>query len=145
MTLTHDAAALVDDLDRTVRELVRREGVDPQRDAAVVRRIAELVVREHDERSLTGVVAPVADAGALVGELVARVSGFGPLQPFLDDPSVEEVWINDPTMIRKRYPAIIGLSSHLRVRAGLCQAAPSLSTATSPTACVLPIVQVPPR
>lgn len=103
MTLTHpqhDPSGLLDDLDRTVRELVRREGVDPQSDAAVVRRIAESVVREHDERSLTGRVAPVGDVGALVGELVARVSGFGPLQQFLDDPSVEEVWINDPSLFR---------------------------------------------
>jgi pilus assembly protein CpaF len=27
------------------------------------------------------------------------VSGFGPLQPFLDDPAVEEVWINDPSRV----------------------------------------------
>jgi pilus assembly protein CpaF len=94
--VTLSSVALLDDLDRSVRELVRREGVDPQHDAAVVRRIAESVVREHDERSLTGRVAPVGDVGALVGELVALVSGFGPLQPFLDDPTVEEIWINDP-------------------------------------------------
>ncbi|GAB3781462.1 hypothetical protein [Nocardioides ungokensis] len=80
---------LVELLDQHVRELVRREGVDPQRDAPVVRRIAESVVRDHDERSLTGAVAPVPDVDAVVGELVARVSGFGPLQPFLDDPAVE--------------------------------------------------------
>ena len=91
--------ALVELLDQHVRELVRREGVDPQRDAPVVRRIAEGVVREHDERSLTGVVAPVPDIDAVVGELVARVSGFGPLQPFLDDPAVEEIWINDPSRV----------------------------------------------
>lgn len=90
---------VVDELDQVVRELVRREGVDPQRDAGVVRRIAESVVREHDERSLTGVVAPVVDPGAVVGELVARVSGFGPLQAFLDDPAVEEIWINDPSRV----------------------------------------------
>ncbi|GAA2017419.1 CpaF family protein [Nocardioides kribbensis] len=90
---------LVERLDVDVRSLVRREGVDPQLDSAVVRRIAEGVVRDHDERSLTGAVAPVADVEALVGELVARVSGFGPLQPFLDDPSVEEVWINDPSRV----------------------------------------------
>jgi len=94
-----DRSALVDQLDLHVRDLVRREGVDPQRDSAVVRRIAESVVRDHDERSLTGVGAPVADVGALVGELVARVSGFGPLQRFLDDPTVEEVWINDPSRV----------------------------------------------
>jgi pilus assembly protein CpaF len=90
---------LVELLDQQVRALVRREGVDPQRDAPIVRRIAEGVVRDHDDRSLTGVVAPVPDIDAVVEELVARVSGFGPLQPFLDDPTVEEVWINDPSRV----------------------------------------------
>ena len=92
-------AELVEQLDQRVREAVRVQGVDPQRDAPVVRRIAETVVRDHDERSLTGVVAPVSDAAAVVGELVARVSGFGPLQPFLDDPAVEEIWVNDPSRV----------------------------------------------
>jgi pilus assembly protein CpaF len=90
---------LVELLDQQVRALVRREGVDPQRDAPIVRRIAEGVVRDHDERSLTGAVAPVPDIDSVVGELVARVSGFGPLQPFLDDPTVEELWINDPSRV----------------------------------------------
>jgi pilus assembly protein CpaF len=90
---------LVESLDQRVRDRVRHEGVDPQRDPAAVRRLAEAVVRAHDERSLTGVVAPVADVDAMVGELVARVSGFGPLQPFLDDPTVEEIWINDPSRV----------------------------------------------
>ncbi|MCR6033366.1 CpaF family protein [Nocardioides sp. zg-579] len=111
MSLTHPAPPradharhpehpdLVEQLDQHVREAVRRAGVDPQRDAAVVRRIAESVVRDHDQRSLTGQVAALHDPSALVGELVARVAGFGPLQPFLDDPSVEEIWINDPTRV----------------------------------------------
>ncbi len=99
MTLTEAHAELVDQLDEHVRELVRREGVDPQRDAPVVRRIAEGVVRDHDERSLTGAVTPVPNPESVVGELVARVSGFGPLQPFLDDPEVEEIWINDPSRV----------------------------------------------
>src|SRR4051794_39831129 len=82
MSLIHPAqraagthGELVELLDQHVRELVRREGVDPQRDAEVVRRIADGVVREHDECSLTGAVAPVPDVEAVVGELVARVSG----------------------------------------------------------------------
>ena len=105
MTLTHPHAGhgahvdLIERLDGEVRSIVRSDGVDPQRDAQLVRRIAERVVRDHDERSLTGAVAPVPDADAVVGELVARVAGFGPLQPFLDDPSVEEVWINDPSRV----------------------------------------------
>jgi pilus assembly protein CpaF len=98
--VTADAhAELVESLDQRVREAVRREGVDPQRDAIVVRRLAETVVRDHDERSLTGAVVPVSDVDSMVGELVARVSGFGPLQPFLDDPTVEEIWINDPSRV----------------------------------------------
>jgi pilus assembly protein CpaF len=92
-------ADLVESLDQRVREAVRREGVDPQRDPTVVRRLAESVVRAHDERSLTGVVPSVSDVAAMVGELVARVSGFGPLQPFLDDPTVEEIWVNDPSRV----------------------------------------------
>ena len=90
---------LVELLDAQVRAAVRSDAVDPQREAHLVRRIAERVVREHDERSLTGAVAPVPDIDALVGELVARVAGFGPLQQFLDDPSVEEIWINDPSRV----------------------------------------------
>ena len=92
-------AALVDRLDAQVRAAVRRDGVDPQRDVHLVRAIAEQVVRAHDERSLTGAVGPVPDATGVVGELVARVSGFGPLQPYLDDPEIEEVWINDPSRV----------------------------------------------
>ncbi|MCW2780161.1 MAG: type secretion system protein [Marmoricola sp.] len=92
-------STLVDDLDAQVRDVVRREGVDPQRDAVRVRRIAEQVIRSHDERSLTGAVTPVPDAPGVVGELVARVSGFGALQRYLDDPDVEEIWINAPERV----------------------------------------------
>jgi pilus assembly protein CpaF len=90
---------LIERLDAQLRELVRREGVDPQRDGAVVRRLAEGVVRAHDERSLTGAVLPVPDPGAVVSELVARVAGFGVLQPYLDDDGVEEIWINDVSKV----------------------------------------------
>jgi pilus assembly protein CpaF len=101
MTVTRQDShsELVEMLDGQVRERVRSDGVDPQRDAGLVRRIAEDVVRRHDERSLTGAVVPVADPDGVVGELIARVSGFGPLQPFLDDPEVEEIWINDPSRV----------------------------------------------
>lgn len=90
---------LVEELDRQLRAVVRREGLDPQRDVAAVRRAAESLVTAHDERSLTGAVAPVEDPAALVGELLARVAGFGPLQRYLDDPEVEEVWINAPDRV----------------------------------------------
>lgn len=90
---------VVEQLDQLVRERVRVEAVDPQGDARLVRSIAEEVVRDHDERSLTGAVSPLGDPEAVVGELVARVSGFGLLQPYLDDPEIEEVWVNDPSRV----------------------------------------------
>ncbi|WP_435769827.1 CpaF family protein [Nocardioides sp. SYSU DS0651] len=86
-------------LDEQLRAVVRRDGIDPQREVGSVRRLATALVRAHDERSLTGVVAPVADPDGLVAELVARVAGFGALQPLLDDPTVEEVWINSPDRV----------------------------------------------
>lgn len=92
-------AAVVDALDAVVREAVRGQGIDPQRDTAAVRRLAEGAVRDHDERSLTGAVQRLADPSAVVAEVVARIAGFGPLQPLLDDPTVEEVWINDPSRV----------------------------------------------
>lgn len=81
---------LVEELDRQLRAAVRRDGIDPQRDSAQVCALAARVVADHDQRSLTGVVAPVPDPDEVVEELVARVSGFGPLQRYLDDPTVEE-------------------------------------------------------
>jgi pilus assembly protein CpaF len=100
MTLTTSTdEAIRPDLDAALRERVRRDGLDPQRDVAAVRRLATRVVREHDERSLTGAVLPVADADSVVESLVADLAGFGPLQPYLDDPDVEEIWINDPSRV----------------------------------------------
>jgi pilus assembly protein CpaF len=92
-------AELVDLLDARLREAVRAEGVDPQRDSHLVRGLAGRVVADHDQRSLTGAVAPVEDPDAVVEELLARVSGYGPLQRYLDDPTVEEIWINDPSRV----------------------------------------------
>jgi pilus assembly protein CpaF len=99
LSTTNGRADTVELLDAQVREAVRHQGVDPMADHAAVRRIAEEVVGEHDRRSLSGVVAPVQDPSAVLDELVARVAGFGPLQAYLDDPSVEEIWINQPSRV----------------------------------------------
>ena len=90
---------VLEQLDAQLRQAVRRDGIDPLRDSAEVRRLAQLVVSAHDERSVTGAVRPLADPAGAVAELVDRVAGLGPLQRFLDDPEVEEVWINEPTRV----------------------------------------------
>lgn len=91
-----DSALALDLLDASVRGEIRRHGVDPLTEVDRVRAFARSAVREHDQRSLTGTVRPVDDPERTVDELVARVAGFGALQAYLDDPSVEEVWINEP-------------------------------------------------
>jgi pilus assembly protein CpaF len=88
-----DAVAVVED---EVRELVRRRGLDPALDAAAVRRLVEEVVADYDDRALTSALAPIADVAGTVRRVVDAVAGFGRLQQFLDDPTVEEVWVNDP-------------------------------------------------
>jgi pilus assembly protein CpaF len=89
----------VEQLDQELRAVIRRDGIDPQRDGAGVRSAAARLVSDHDHRSLTGAVLPVTDPDAMVEELVSRVAGFGPLQKYLDDPSVEEVWVNEPSRV----------------------------------------------
>lgn len=82
-----------------VRALVRERHIDPRADAEAVRRAAAEVVEAHERRSLTGSVRALDDPESTVGRLVTELSGFGPLQAFLDDPDVEEIWINEPALV----------------------------------------------
>ncbi|HWB66330.1 MAG TPA: ATPase, T2SS/T4P/T4SS family [Mycobacteriales bacterium] len=88
-----DAAALVEG---EVRELVRRRALDPAADPEAVRRLVNDVVADYDERSLAGGLPALTDSVGVARQVYDAVAGLGPLQPFLDDPSVEEIWINEP-------------------------------------------------
>lgn len=82
-----------------VREVVRERRIDPRTDAEGVRRVASDVVAAHERRSLTGAVRALDSPDVVIGQLVADVAGFGPLQVYLDDDEVEEIWINDPARV----------------------------------------------
>ena len=88
-----DAVAIVEG---EVRELIRRRGVDPSRDVVDVRRLVEEAVADYDARSLSGGLPPLPDPDAAVKTVLDVVAGLGPLQPYLDDPRVEEIWVNEP-------------------------------------------------
>jgi len=88
-----DAVCVVE---REVRELVRRRGIDPQADPARVRDLVEAVVADYGERSLTGGLPALDDPTTTVRQVMDVVAGFGPLQRYLDDSSVEEIWVNEP-------------------------------------------------
>jgi pilus assembly protein CpaF len=79
-----------------VRELVRRSGVDPVRDGAAVRRLVDDVLSDYDERCLSGGLPALPDLRTAARQVWDTVAGFGPLQRYLDDPAVEEIWINEP-------------------------------------------------
>lgn len=86
-------------LEREVRELVRRRGIDPVRDPGGIATLVSDVIADYDERSLRGAVPPLVDAAAAHKTVVDAVAGLGPLQKYLDDPEVEEIWVNSPTQV----------------------------------------------
>jgi pilus assembly protein CpaF len=87
-------ASALDVVDGEVRELIRRRGLDPFTDPGPVRVLVRDVVADYSERSLTSALPPIGDPESVVRDVLDRVAGFGPLQRYLDDPEVEEVWIN---------------------------------------------------
>lgn len=86
-------------LESEVRELIRRRGVDPVRDRAGVVALVHAAMADYDERSLIGSVPPLVDTAAAHKAVVDAVAGLGPLQRYLDDDEVEEIWINSPSQV----------------------------------------------
>lgn len=77
-----------------VRSRLRAEGVDPSIDPDAAWRITHAEVRRHDDLALARGEALIDDEAACVREVLASLSGFGALQPLLDDPGIEEIWLN---------------------------------------------------
>lgn len=86
-------------LEREVRELIRRRGLDPRQNAEGLHALVRDALTDYDERSLRGHVPPLTDPDAAVKAVVDAVAGLGPLQQYLDDPEVEEIWINAPDQV----------------------------------------------
>jgi pilus assembly protein CpaF len=86
-------------LEDDVRELVRRRRLDPLRDDLAVRHLIGEVLDDYADRSLVGGLVPLTDRDEAGRLLMEALAGFGPLQPYLDDPSVEEIWINEPSRV----------------------------------------------
>jgi pilus assembly protein CpaF len=84
-----------DTVEAEVRELVRRCGLDPVEDRVAMRRLVDEVVLDYDDRALTSSLPPLADPVTAARAVYDAVAGLGPLQRHLDDPEVEEIWINE--------------------------------------------------
>ena len=80
-------------VEREVRELVQRRDVGLD-DAAELHRLLDEVVADYREHFLNGGLPALTDDHV---QLVRyRMAGFGALTPLLEDPSVEEIWVNEP-------------------------------------------------
>ncbi|TFB65158.1 CpaF family protein [Cryobacterium sp. Hz9] len=82
-----------------VRLRVRREGVDLSANNALVEQYVRDELRRYSERALGGLAPMIADEHQATREVVAALTGFGVLQPFFDDPDIEEIWINGPARV----------------------------------------------
>lgn len=89
-----DAVRLLTD---RVRARVRRDGVDLAPGQAT--RYVHEEIRRYSERALGGSLPLIADEELAARQIVASLTGFGSLQPYLDDPDIEEVWINSPSRV----------------------------------------------
>jgi len=88
-----DAAAVVED---EVREIVRQRGIDPLADDRGMRQLVDDVIADYEVRSASGAMPLLLDPTSAARHVYDAVAGLGPLQAFLDDDEIEEVWINEP-------------------------------------------------
>lgn len=82
-----------------VRERVRREGADLAEHAGLAERYVSEEMRRYAEKALAGSQPLISDESSASREIIASLTGLGPLQDFLDDPRIEEIWINSPSRV----------------------------------------------
>lgn len=88
--------AAIEILEAEVREVVQRRELSLDEPGALEDVIDEVVV-DYRERFLAGGLPVLGDDE--VSLLRDRVAGFGALTPLLDDPAVEEIWVNEPDRV----------------------------------------------
>ncbi|MCU1571530.1 MAG: pilus assembly protein CpaF [Naasia sp.] len=93
--MTNAVGAITD----LVRARIRHDGVDLAADRDVASRYVRDEVQRYSERALGGAEPLLADEAAAGAEVLAAITGYGALQPLLDDDDVEEIWINSPSRV----------------------------------------------
>ena len=91
-----------------IRELVRARGIDPLKDASDLEQLITEAEEDDLRRSAAGLVPPLIDPPGARSHVLDSMAGLGPLQSYLDDESIEEIWVNAPrrgTAASRRQPA----------------------------------------
>lgn len=81
------------------RDLVRTRDVDPVREPEAAEMLVREALADYETRAALGGVPSIDDPEAAVRRVLDDLSGMGPLQRFLDDPEIEEVWVNSPSEV----------------------------------------------
>lgn len=82
-----------------VRARIASERLDVGTDPALAERLVREESRRLVEAGLTGRGPDLVDEAAAGRAALAALTGLGPLQPWYDDPEVEELWINGPDAV----------------------------------------------
>ena len=77
-----------------VRTRVRTGGISPHEETIELRHMVEDILAQSATAASDYELPQTA-----VEQIAIQISGFGLLQPLLDDPSIEEIWINEPGRI----------------------------------------------
>lgn len=78
------------------QELVRRRGLDPIAEPDAARSLITDAIDRYEEQVLVSSLPPLANRAETAQFVFDQLAGFGQLQQFLDDPTVEEIWVNEP-------------------------------------------------
>ena len=95
-----------------VRERIRADGADLRGGAGIAERYVLDEIQRYSERALGGSLPLLADERDAARQVLAALTGYGPLQPYFDDDTVEEIWINSPDRVfvaRDGVPELTGV------------------------------------
>jgi pilus assembly protein CpaF len=95
-----------------VRERIRADGADLRSGTGIAERYVLDEIQRYSERALGGSLPLLADERAAARQVLAALTGYGPLQPYFDDDTVEEIWINAPDRVfiaRDGVPELTGV------------------------------------
>lgn len=86
-------------LEAQVRDLIRQSNLDPLLEQDRALGMIKEVLNSYDDQAARLGLLPLEDREGSLARLFNRICGFGDLQDYLDDPEVEEIWINSPQEI----------------------------------------------
>jgi pilus assembly protein CpaF len=95
-----------------VRERIRADGADLRSGSGIAERYVLDEIQRYSERALGGSLPLLADERGAARQVLAALTGYGPLQPYFDDDAVEEIWINAPDRVfvaRNGVPELTGV------------------------------------